>query len=50
VKLKYSEKTCASATSPTTNPTWLDPGGNPGRRGGKSASNRLSYGAVNQLF
>jgi hypothetical protein len=28
----------------TTNPTWPDPGSNPGRRGGKSANNRLSYG------
>jgi hypothetical protein len=25
------------------NPTWPDPGLNPGRRGGKPASNRLSY-------
>jgi hypothetical protein len=28
-----------------TNPTWLDPGLNPGRRGVKPATNRLSYGA-----
>jgi hypothetical protein len=28
------------------NPTWQDPGLNPGRRGGKPATNRLSYGAV----
>jgi hypothetical protein len=27
----------------TTNPTWLDPGLNPGRRGGKPATNRLSW-------
>jgi hypothetical protein len=27
----------------TTNPTWLDLGLNPGRRGGKPATNRLSY-------
>jgi hypothetical protein len=45
-KQKYSEKTCPSATLSTTNPTWLDPGDNPGRRGGKPANNRLSYGAV----
>jgi hypothetical protein len=25
---------------------WLDPGLNPGRRGGKPATNRLSYGAA----
>jgi hypothetical protein len=28
------------------NPTWPDPGANPGRRGGKPATNRLSYGAA----
>jgi hypothetical protein len=26
--------------------TWPDPGSNPGRRGGKPATNRLSYGAA----
>jgi hypothetical protein len=36
---------CPSATFSTTNPTWLDPGLNPGRRGGMAATNRLSYGA-----
>jgi hypothetical protein len=45
-KPKYSEKTCPSATLSTTNPTWPDPGLNPGRRGGKPATNRLSYGAT----
>jgi hypothetical protein len=30
----------------TTNPTWPDPGSNPGRRGGKPATNRLCYGAA----
>jgi hypothetical protein len=30
---------------PTQNPTWPDPVLNPGRRGGKPATNRLSYGA-----
>jgi hypothetical protein len=29
----------------TTNPTWLDTGSNPDRRGGKPATNSLSYGA-----
>jgi hypothetical protein len=38
VKPKYSEKTCPSATLSTTNPTRLDPGLNPGRRGGKPAT------------
>jgi hypothetical protein len=28
------------------NPTWPDPSLNPGRRGGKQATNRLSYGAA----
>jgi hypothetical protein len=28
------------------NPTWPDPGLNPGRSGGKPATNRLSYGAA----
>jgi hypothetical protein len=31
---------------PTQNPTWPDPGLNPGRRCGKPATNRLSYGAA----
>jgi hypothetical protein len=41
-KPKFSGKTCPSATLSTTNPTWPDPG----RRGGKPAINRLSYGAA----
>jgi hypothetical protein len=44
-KPKYSEKTCPSATLSITNPTWPDPGLNPGRHGGKPATNRLIYGA-----
>jgi hypothetical protein len=31
---------------PSQNPTWPDAGLNPGRRGGKPATNRLSYGAA----
>jgi hypothetical protein len=31
---------------PSQNPTWPDSGLNPGRRDGKSATNRLSYGAA----
>jgi hypothetical protein len=31
---------------PSQNPAWPDPGLNPGRRGGKPATNRLSYGAA----
>jgi hypothetical protein len=45
-KPKYSEKTCPSFTLPITNPTWLDVGSNTGRRGGKPATNRLSYGTA----
>jgi hypothetical protein len=45
-KPKYSEKTCPSATLSTTNPTWSDRGSNPGRRGGKPATHRLSYGTA----
>jgi hypothetical protein len=33
---------------PSQNPTWPDPGVNPGRHGGKQATNRLSYGAANK--
>jgi hypothetical protein len=39
-------KTCPSATSSTINPTWTDPGSNPGLRGGRPAINRLSHGTV----
>jgi hypothetical protein len=45
-KPKYSEKPCPSATLSTTNPTWPEPGSNPGRRRGKPATNRLSYGSA----
>jgi hypothetical protein len=34
---------------PSQNPTWADPGLNPGRRGAKPATNRLSYGAVKSM-
>jgi hypothetical protein len=43
-KPEYSEITCPSATLFTTNSTWPDLGSNPDRRGGKPATNRLSYG------
>jgi hypothetical protein len=44
-------KTCPSATLSTTNPTWTDPGSNPGLRGERPATNRLSHGtaSVNTL-
>jgi hypothetical protein len=31
---------------PSQNPTWSDPGLNLGRRGGKPATTRVSYGAA----
>jgi hypothetical protein len=34
---------------PPQNPTWPDPGVNPGR-GGKPATNRLSYGAAIERY
>jgi hypothetical protein len=39
-------KTCPSATLSTTNPTWTDPGSNPGFRDGRPATNRLSHGSA----
>jgi hypothetical protein len=42
-KRKFSEKTCSSAALSTTNPTWPDQGSNPGHRGGKPATNRISF-------
>jgi hypothetical protein len=47
-KPKYSEKTCPSAALSTTNPTCC-PDANPGRPGGKPATNRLSYGTADIL-
>jgi hypothetical protein len=48
-KRKYSEKTCPSATSSTTNSTWTDLDSNPGRRSGKPATNCLSYDAASEV-
>jgi hypothetical protein len=42
-------KSYPSATLSTTNPTSLDQGLNPDRRGGQPATNRLSYSAAYQL-
>jgi hypothetical protein len=35
-------KTYSGATLSTTNPTWIDPAANPGLRGERPATNRLS--------
>jgi hypothetical protein len=40
------EKPCPSAILSTTNPTWTNPGSNPGLRGGRSATDRLSLGTA----
>jgi hypothetical protein len=45
-KPKYPEKTSPNVTSSTTNLILPDPGSNPSPRGGKPATNRLSYGAA----
>jgi hypothetical protein len=39
-------KTCPSVTLSTTNPTWTDPGSNPGLHGERPATNRLSHGTA----
>jgi hypothetical protein len=39
-------KTCPSATLSTTNPTWIDPGANPGLRGERPATNDVSHGTA----
>jgi hypothetical protein len=49
-KLKNSEKTCPSATLSTTNPTWIDPGANPGLRSERPVTNDLSHGTATDDF
>jgi hypothetical protein len=49
-KQKYLEKTCPSATMSTTYTTCPHLGYNPGRRDGKAATNRLSYGTALDFF
>jgi hypothetical protein len=39
-----------SATLSTTNLTWIDPGANPGLRGERPATNRLSHGTAYKLY
>jgi hypothetical protein len=39
-----------SATLSTTNPTWIEPGANPGLHGERPATNRLSHGAALHHF
>jgi hypothetical protein len=43
--IAHNQKTCPNVALSTTYPTWC-PDANPGRRGGKPATNRLSYGTA----
>jgi hypothetical protein len=45
---KTRRKTCPSATLSTINPTWIEPGVNPGLRGERPATKNLSYGTANR--
>jgi hypothetical protein len=40
------KKTCTSATSSTTNLTWIYPGANQGLRGERPATNDMSHGTA----
>jgi hypothetical protein len=42
--------TCPSATLSTTNPTWTDPGSNPGHRSERPATNLLSHGTAAHAY
>jgi hypothetical protein len=42
-------KTCPSATLPTTNTTWIDPGAKSVFRGERQAANRLSNHTANNI-
>jgi hypothetical protein len=46
VEWNWQGKTCPNATLSATNPTWTDPGSNPGLRGGRPAANSLSPGTA----
>jgi hypothetical protein len=43
-------KSSPSATLPTTNPAWIDPGANPVLRGERPATNDLSHGPFHILL
>jgi hypothetical protein len=46
VNRRIRRKTCPSANMSTANPTWIDPGANPGLRVERPATNRLSLGTA----
>jgi hypothetical protein len=43
---KTRKRTCPNATLSTTNPTWIEPGANPGLRVERPATNDLSHGTA----
>jgi hypothetical protein len=43
-------KTCPIATLSTTNPTWTDPGSNPGLRGERSAKRTYLDGSITNSY
>jgi hypothetical protein len=43
---ELEEKNSPSVTLSTTNPTWIDLAANPGLRGERTATNRLSHGTA----
>jgi hypothetical protein len=45
-KPNNSEKNLSNATLSTTNPTWIEPGANPGLRDERPATNNLSHGTT----
>jgi hypothetical protein len=45
-RLRTRREPCPSATFSTTNPTWTDPGANPGLRGEWPETNRLKHGTA----
>jgi hypothetical protein len=46
---RTGRKTYYSAALFTTNPTWIDPGANPGLRGERSGTNDLSHGTAHHV-
>jgi hypothetical protein len=42
-------ETCPSVTFSTINPTWIEPGVNPGLRGERPAANDLSHGTAHPV-
>jgi hypothetical protein len=50
MECRLAENLPQSHFCPSQNPIWPEPGLNQGRRGGKPASNRLSYGAARQHY